>query len=100
MVVRFDPDLIRDVVERRSDPIGVEGDPGSQQRGGVSEADKIIEDAKKSLEQEGETALNATISEELAVTENSSPTDPISPKGPDLTIDAKVAKLAMHTKDS
>ena len=50
MVVRFDANLIRDVVERRSEPIGVEGDPLSQVKGGISEADKIVEGAKKRLE--------------------------------------------------
>lgn len=50
MVVRFDANIIRDVVERRTDPIGVEGGPSSQIKGGVSEADKIVEGAKKKLE--------------------------------------------------
>jgi protein phosphatase PTC1 len=46
MIVRFDTKLVQDMVERRTDPIGVEGDVPST-RSDVSEAEKIIEDAKK-----------------------------------------------------
>jgi hypothetical protein len=41
MVVRFDCNLTRDVVERRSDPIGIEG--------GLGEADKNLGDSAKQL---------------------------------------------------
>jgi protein phosphatase PTC1 len=102
--VRFDPELIRNVVERRSDPIGVEGDPAFQRRGGVSEADKIVEDVKKSLDQEvgsdAERGLNATINEEQNSNRSSPPKDSISPKGPDVAIDAKVAQLVVDNKES
>lgn len=59
MVVRFDSNLIRDVVERRSDPIGVEGDPLSQVKGGISEADKIVESARRRLENADSTSLES-----------------------------------------
>lgn len=77
MVVRFDANLIRDVVERRSEPIGVEGDPSSQVKGGISEADKIVEGAKKKLENPDaspvETGLNSKIMQVPTPNESSSP---------------------------
>lgn len=66
MVVRFDANLIRDVVERRSEPIGVEGDPLSQVKGGISEADKIVEGAKKRLENAESGAVDAGSTTRLA----------------------------------
>lgn len=92
MVVRFDANLIRDVVERRIDPIGVEGDPSSKHRGGVSEADKIIEGTKKQLNDadaegtlDANLGLNAKIKEDLAeVASNESP-------GPEVTADDTLA---------
>lgn len=65
MVVRFDANLIRDVVERRSEPIGVEGDPLSQVKGGISEADKIVEDAKKRLENAEPSPVDAASTTKL-----------------------------------
>ncbi|EED22873.1 protein phosphatase 2C, putative [Talaromyces stipitatus ATCC 10500] len=59
MVVRFDANIIRDVVERRSEPIGVEGDPLSQVKGGISEADKIVEGAKRRLENADSASVDA-----------------------------------------
>lgn len=66
MVVRFDANLIRDVVERRSEPIGVEGDPLSQVKGGISEADKIVEGAKKKLEDADSNPVDAGSATKLA----------------------------------
>lgn len=66
MVVRFDANLIRDVVERRSEPIGVEGDPLSQVKGGISEADKIVEGAKKRLENVESSPVDAGSTTKLA----------------------------------
>lgn len=48
MIVRFDSKLVQDMVDRRVDPIGVEGDVPTH-RSDVSEADKIIEDTKKNV---------------------------------------------------
>lgn len=71
MVVRFHADIIRDVMERRLDLIGVEGDPLSKRKGGVSEADKIVDDARRKLDAAAADAsvpvylgLNAKIQEE------------------------------------
>lgn len=65
MVVRFDGNLIRDVVERRTEPIGVEGDPSSQIKGGISEADKIVESAKKKLENPDSSPVDVGLNTKL-----------------------------------
>ena len=54
MIVRLDSSALRERVERRSDPIGVEGDPGMSKPGGISEADaKVLEAKEKVLREEG-----------------------------------------------
>jgi protein phosphatase PTC1 len=95
MVVRFDANLIRDVIDRRSAPIGVEGDPSSKQKGGVSEADKILERVKKNLDNvddssQIELGLNAKLKDELieeAIAESPGPElhlgDQVSVPNPD-----------------
>lgn len=79
-------------MERRTEPIGVEGDPASKQKGGVSEADKIVEEAQKKLENpEGLTdedlGLNAKLKDDLL-----SQAAQESP-GPEVAIDDKIAEL-------
>ncbi|OJJ51066.1 hypothetical protein ASPZODRAFT_55098 [Penicilliopsis zonata CBS 506.65] len=51
MVIRFDSMRVKEVVERAVDPIGVDGDPAMRPTHGVgvSEADKILEGARKSM---------------------------------------------------
>ncbi|KAI9676627.1 MAG: Protein phosphatase 2C 1 [Trizodia sp. TS-e1964] len=49
MVVRFDQQTVLKAVERKTEPIGVEGDPPSK-KGGVSEADAIVMEAKANVE--------------------------------------------------
>jgi len=46
MVIRLDSNRVKDVVNKKSEPIGVDGDPASR---GMSEADKIVEDAQKNI---------------------------------------------------
>ena len=48
MIVRFDSKAVQQTVERKAEPIGVEGDPSSV-KGGISEADAIIKEARKSM---------------------------------------------------
>ncbi|KAL8697062.1 MAG: hypothetical protein Q9201_007330 [Fulgogasparrea decipioides] len=48
MIVRFDGKALQQTVERKAEPIGVEGDPPTKQ-GGISEADAIIKEARKSM---------------------------------------------------
>ena len=48
MVVRFDSKALQQTVERKTEPIGVEGDPPSV-KGGISEADAIVKEARMSM---------------------------------------------------
>lgn len=49
MIVRFDNKALQQTVERRTEPIGVEGDPPSTKKGGISEADALVQEARKSM---------------------------------------------------
>ncbi|KAL5363382.1 phosphatase 2C-like domain-containing protein [Aspergillus floccosus] len=53
MVIRFDSERVKDVVNRTAGPIGVDGDMDVEH--GVSEADKIVEGARKSMANAGIT---------------------------------------------
>lgn len=53
MIVRFDNQALQQTVERKVEPIGVDGDPAAQ-KGGVSEADAIIAEQRQKLEESGE----------------------------------------------
>lgn len=53
MVVRFDSSAVMQTVERKVEPIGVEGDAATQM-GGISEADAIVLGQKKKLDETGE----------------------------------------------
>ena len=52
MIVRFDSKAVQQTVEQKTEPIGVEGDPGTQE-GGLSEADQIVAESRKKLEDSG-----------------------------------------------
>lgn len=52
MLVRFDGRALQETVQRKTEPIGVEGDPPSKQ-GGISEADAIVKEARKSMGEVG-----------------------------------------------
>ena len=49
MIVRFDNKALQQTVERKTEPIGVEGDPPSSKKGGISEADAIVKEARNSM---------------------------------------------------
>ena len=49
MIVRFNNKALQQTVERRTEAIGVEGDPPSTKKGGISEADSIVKEARKSM---------------------------------------------------
>ena len=49
MIVRFNSRALVNTVERRSTPVGVEGDPPSIINGGVSETEAIVGAAKKTM---------------------------------------------------
>ena len=55
MIVRFDGKAVQNTVERKNgaELIGVEGDPATR-RGGVSEADAIVAEARSKVEVEVE----------------------------------------------
>jgi protein phosphatase PTC1 len=53
MVIRLDSNRVKDVVNNKAEPIGVDGDPSTNVPGGVSEADKIVESARKSMAKAG-----------------------------------------------
>ncbi|KAF7589262.1 Protein phosphatase 2C 1 [Aspergillus hancockii] len=53
MVIRFDTDRVKEVINRTADRIGVVGDPSMNVEHGVSEADKIVEGARKSMASAG-----------------------------------------------
>lgn len=48
MLVRFDGKAVQDTVQRKAEPIGVEGDPPTKE-GGISEADAIVKEARRSM---------------------------------------------------
>ena len=49
MIVRFDGKAVQQNAERKAEPIGVEGDPPTKKQGGISEADAIVKEARKSM---------------------------------------------------
>lgn len=79
MIVRFDSQALQQTVERKVEPIGVDGDPSSQ-KGGVSEAEAIIAEQRKKLDESGEL-LDRMPSD---ITEEEEIVDP----GPELNIEA------------
>lgn len=63
MVVRFDSQRIQQAVERKVEPIGVEGDPLSA-GGGMSEAEALVDEQRKRLV-EGGAQLDQISSQDL-----------------------------------
>lgn len=53
MVVRFDNQALQQTVDRKTEPIGVEGDPATQ-KGGITETEAIIGKQKEILHESGE----------------------------------------------
>ncbi|CAI7646616.1 unnamed protein product [Penicillium pancosmium] len=53
MVIRLDSNRVKDVVNNKADLIGVDGDPSANVPGGLSEADKIVEGARRSMASTG-----------------------------------------------
>ncbi|KAJ9241691.1 hypothetical protein DTO169E5_3435 [Paecilomyces variotii] len=65
MVIRFDPARVKDVVERRIEPIGVQGDPSTLKKGGISEADKIVEGVRKSIAKADMGGVDPSLNDKL-----------------------------------
>lgn len=72
MIVRFDNKALQQTIERRNEPIGVDGDPPSLRKGGISETFAIVREARKNMDEasqhsgtEDKTKINReTIQEE------------------------------------
>lgn len=80
MVIRLDSNRVKDVVNNKTDPIGVDGDPSANALHGVSEADKIVEGARRSMASAGLTdnpelaeQVNEEILEKMASNDNQEP---------------------------
>ncbi|KAF2838363.1 PP2C-domain-containing protein [Patellaria atrata CBS 101060] len=78
MIVRFDNKALK---ERKGQPLmGVDGDPPST-KGGISEADSIVSQAKKQLDESGGEALDKTTSEMIREEEEAEPGPELDPQG-------------------
>ena len=64
MVVRFDNKALQQTVERKIEAIGVEGDPPSNKKGGISEADAIVREARKSM---GDVQVDGTTEDQAGI---------------------------------
>lgn len=64
MIVRFDNKALQQTVERKTEPIGVDGDPPTKKQGGISEADAIVKEARKSLGEGPSKMLHSDIKAE------------------------------------
>lgn len=94
MVVRFDTDRVKDVINRVVDPIGVIGDPVGGDRG-ISEADKIVEGARQSMANAGiaDTPESAEkVNEEIL--QKMSDDEP----GPELSIDEQPGDIPIDSQ--
>lgn len=65
MVVRFDGKAVQQTVEHKAEPIGVEGDPPSNKKGGISEADAIVKEARKSMSDNGKLLHSDMLTEDV-----------------------------------
>lgn len=78
MVVRFDNQRVQQTVEQKVEPIGVEGDPLST-KGGISEAEAIVLDSKKKLDESGE-GLDRIPTELIEAQEDAEPGPELNPE--------------------
>ena len=79
MVIRLDSNRVRDVVNNKAEPIGVDGDVTGVSHG-ISEADKILESARKTMvsagiadDPEAAEQANEAILEKMGDDEESGP---------------------------
>ena len=91
MIVRFDGKAVQQTVERKIERIGVEGDPSSTKKGGISEADAIVQEARKSMDnsgfggdskEESPTSVRTDLSQEIIEEEQG------KESGPELDLEA------------
>ena len=89
MIVRFDNKILQSVVERKAEPIGVEGDVGMNTKGGISEVEKIVGEARKSM---GDNMADIGSPERNAVSEAIIREEEDKEPGPELTLPAQAQK--------
>ena len=53
MVIRLDSNRVKDIVNNKVAPLGVDGDSSANRSHGVSEADSIVESARQSMASAG-----------------------------------------------
>lgn len=70
MFVRFIQPVVQAAVEARSEPIGVEGDAASTVRGGVSEAQAIVQAAKNGVAPESTSDLGRVDTNDMILEED------------------------------
>lgn len=69
MIVRFDGKAVQQTAERKAEPIGVEGDPPTKKQGGISEADAIVKEARKSMSDGSARILHSDVKSEESLDE-------------------------------
>ncbi|MCJ1358580.1 MAG: Protein phosphatase 2C 1 [Icmadophila ericetorum] len=84
MVVRFDNKALQQTVDRKTELIGVEGDPSSTKKGGISEADAIVGEARKSM---GDVGSDGTEEEKANLSEEIIHEEEEKEPGPELDLD-------------
>lgn len=70
MVVRFDNKAVQQTVEHKAEPIGVDGDLPTKRSGGISEADAIVKEARKSMGEGPGKMLHSDVRSEDGVEED------------------------------
>ena len=69
MIVRFDSRAVQQTVERKAEPIGVDGDPATKRHGGISETDAIVKEARKSMSDGSGRVLHSDVRSEEGLEE-------------------------------
>jgi protein phosphatase PTC1 len=84
MIVRFNSRAVQDTVEQRTEPIGVDGDPPSTVKGGISETEAIVGAVRKSLNSDGQSVDLEKIDTEMILEgqeEDPEPGPELDPEG-------------------
>lgn len=79
MIVRFDGRAVQETVQNKTEPIGVDGDPATKQ-GGISEAEHIVLDAKKKLDETGEPMGPVSTNEIIEAEQDAEPGPELNPE--------------------
>jgi protein phosphatase PTC1 len=62
MVIRFDTRALQSHAAHKAPPIGVEGDAPFKKRGGISEVDALVKEARKSIKKDKDGPAMETVS--------------------------------------